>query len=120
MMVVRRKSTVTFCGAHLMVTGSGAGDGIAMSTMSGEARHRYCRPKPSWPPEDGSARFSMADMLILPSARCLDAREGGIDVASSLPATRRKNSLQNPRSTRHRAEGSRPACQKKLHSLRHK
>ncbi len=50
-----------------MVTGTGGGAAMAISTASFEACHRYCEPIPKRPPDSsGCARFSTADMVILP------------------------------------------------------
>ena len=71
MIAVRRRSTVTFCGAQLMVAGIGEGAGMAMSTVSCEAYHTYCEPKPKTQPDcRGSARFSTAAMVVLPLLGC--------------------------------------------------
>jgi hypothetical protein len=48
---VRSKSTVTFCGAQAIVTGTGSGAGIAMLTPPSVAHHANWRPRPSWPSE---------------------------------------------------------------------
>ena len=56
---------MTFCGAHGMVTGTGAGAGIAMSIALGVAYQRYCVPKPSGPPTGClGARFWTADIVF--------------------------------------------------------
>jgi len=89
MIAVRRRSTVTFCGAQLIVTGTGGGAAMAISTASFEACHRYCEPTPKRPPDsNGCARFSTADMVILPLlGRPGTGGEGStILIASSLPA----------------------------------
>src|ERR1700689_5217887 len=56
----RVRSTVTFCGAQAIVTGTGAGEGSAMLTSLSVAHHAVCRPAPSCPPGCTSSRFSVA------------------------------------------------------------
>jgi hypothetical protein len=94
---------------------------MAISTASCEARHRYCEPKPKRPPDSsGSARFSAADMLVLPLlGRPGTGGEGSsILIASSLPANaaeeRRTKFAEKPMPNRPTMAN----CQKLLQILR--
>ena len=87
-----------------MVTGTGGGAAMAMSTASFEACHRYCEPIPKRPPDSsGCARFSTADMVILPLlGRPGAGGEGSaMLIASSLPAKPAKNGPLNPQRSGH-------------------